>query len=67
MGMLLPLGMTTKQLVISTVILATYFPCIATFTVLLKELGLKEMLKSAGIMLLTVFIVGGLLNLTLPL
>ncbi len=33
----------------------------------LKELGFKEMLKSAGIMLLTVFIVGGLLNLTLPL
>jgi len=67
MGMLLPLGMTTKQLVISTIILCIYFPCIATFTVLLKELGIKEMVKSAGIMLLTVFIVGGLLNLTLPL
>ncbi len=67
MGMLLPLGMTAKQLVISTVILSIYFPCIATFTVMLKELGVKKMLKSAGIMLLTVFIVGGLLNLTLPL
>jgi len=67
MGMLLPLGMTAKQLVISTVILSIYFPCIATFTVMLKELGPKKMLKSAGIMLLTVFMVGGLLNIILPL
>jgi len=66
MGMLLPLGMTTKQLIISTVILSIYFPCIATFTVLLKELGVKETIKSAGIMVLTVLIVGGLLNLILP-
>ncbi len=64
-GMLGPLNLTTKQLVIGSVILAIYFPCVATFTVLMKELGLKDMLKSAALMVLTAFVVGGLLNLIL--
>jgi len=64
-GMLGPLNLATKQLVIGSVILAIYFPCVATFTVLLKELGLKDMLKSALLMVLTATIVGGLLNLIL--
>ncbi|MBN2097734.1 MAG: ferrous iron transporter B [Candidatus Omnitrophica bacterium] len=65
-GMLGPLELSTKQLVIGSTILAVYFPCIATFTVLLKELGPKDMLKSAVLMLITAVIVGGLLNLILP-
>lgn len=65
-GMLVPLGLTTKQLVIASVVLAMYFPCIATFTTLVKELGLVDMLKSAGIMIVTSLLVGGLLNLILP-
>jgi ferrous iron transport protein B len=64
-GMLAPLGLTTKQLVIGCTILAIYFPCIATFTVLVKELGIKDMLKAAGIMLSVAVIVGSLLNLVL--
>jgi len=64
-GMLGPLNLTTKQLVIGSVILAVYFPCVATFTVLLKELGIKDMLKSAALMVFTATIVGGLLNLIL--
>ena len=64
-GMLGPLNLTTKQLVIGSVILAVYFPCVATFTVLVRELGLKDMLKSATLMILTAVIVGGLLNLIL--
>jgi len=64
-GMLVPLGLTTKQLIIASVVLAMYFPCIATFTTLVKELGLVDMLKSAGIMIVTSLIVGGLLNLIL--
>ncbi|MBL7130814.1 MAG: ferrous iron transporter B [Candidatus Omnitrophica bacterium] len=64
-GMLGPLNLSTKQLVIGCTILAIYFPCVATFTVLLKELGLKDMLKSATLMLFTALIVGGLLNLIL--
>ena len=64
-GMLGPLGLTTKQLVIGCTILAIYFPCIATFAVLVKELGIKDMLKSAALMITSAVVVGGLLNLIL--
>jgi len=62
-GMLAPLGLTTKQLVTATTVLSIYFPCIAAFVVLLKELGIKDMAKSAGIMLSLAIIVGSLINL----
>jgi len=61
-GMLGPLNLTTKQLVIASTVLAIYFPCIATFVVLVKELGIKDMLKSALIMIVVATVVGGLLN-----
>ncbi len=64
-GMLLPLQMTAKQLVIAITILAIYFPCVATFTTLMKELGLKDMFKATLIMLFTAFVVGGLLRILL--
>jgi ferrous iron transport protein B len=64
-GMLVPLGLSMKQMIISSVILTMYFPCIATFTVLLKELGTKDMVKSATIMILSTLIVGTILNLVL--
>jgi ferrous iron transport protein B len=64
-GMLVPLGLTLKQLVIASVVLAMYFPCIATFTTLVKELGFIDMLKSTGIMMVSSLIVGGLLNIIL--
>ena len=64
-GMLGPLNMTTKQLVVGCTVLAIYFPCIATFIVLVKELGIKDMLKSALIMISVALIVGGALNLIL--
>jgi ferrous iron transport protein B len=65
LGMLAPLALTAGQLVVSSVVLAMFFPCIATFIVLLRELGLKSMLKSMAIMVATSLIVGGLLNLIL--
>jgi ferrous iron transport protein B len=40
-----------------------FFPCIATFVVLLRELGLKTLLKSVAIMIIASLAVGGLLNL----
>ncbi|MFH1394848.1 MAG: ferrous iron transporter B [Candidatus Omnitrophota bacterium] len=64
-GMLAPLSLTTKQLVITCTILAVYFPCMATFIVMLRELGIKDMLKSAFLMILTALIVGVLLNIFL--
>jgi len=67
-GMLVGANMelTVKQLVIASVVLAMYFPCVATFTTLIKELGVVDMLKSAAIMVISSLIVGGLLNLILP-
>jgi ferrous iron transport protein B len=50
-GMLLPLGMTPMQLVIAVTILTIYFPCVGTFAVLVKELGISDMLKAATIMI----------------
>jgi ferrous iron transport protein B len=64
-GMLLPLNLELKQLVIASVILSMYFPCAATFSVLLKELGIKALCRAAFIMLLATVIVGGVLNLIL--
>ena len=64
-GMLGPLNLTTKQLVIGSTILAIYFPCIATFIMLVKELGIKDMLKAASIMIFVALTVGALLNIIL--
>lgn len=61
-GMLVPLDLSFRQLVVASVILAMYFPCIATFTVLLRELGFVDMLKSTLIMLFVVVVTGSLLN-----
>ena len=55
--------MSKGQLVIASVVLTMYFPCIATFTVLLKELGIKDMLKSSAIMVFAKLLVGGVMNL----
>ena len=65
-GMLLPLNMNPMQLVIAVTILTIYFPCVATFTVLIKELGIKDMLKSTVIMIGTAVAVGFILRLILP-
>ncbi|UCH12984.1 MAG: ferrous iron transporter B [Candidatus Omnitrophota bacterium] len=64
-GMLGPLNLTTKQLVIGSTILAVYFPCIATFAVLVRELGIIDMLKSAAIMITVALLIGAFLNLIL--
>ncbi len=61
-GMLMPLGLSAKQLFIAATLLAISFPCIATFIVLWKELGLKDLIKSTFIMIAISLIVGTLLN-----
>lgn len=63
MGMLAPLSLTPGQFVISSTVMAMSFPCVATFVILLRELGIGDTLKATGIMLLSALIVGSLLNL----
>ncbi len=65
LGMLAPLSLTPGQLVVGSVVLAMFFPCIATFVVLIRELGIKDMLKSFAIMVVVAIAVGSLLNLIL--
>ena len=64
-GMLGTLGLTIKQLVVGTTVLAMFFPCIATFVVLFRELGIVDTVKSILIMLTVSLIAGGLLNILL--
>jgi ferrous iron transport protein B len=65
-GMLAPFNLTNQQLVIGCVVLAMFFPCIATFVVMLRELGWKDMLKASVIMLIASVTVGTLINLLWP-
>ena len=61
-GMFVPLDLTTHQLITGSVILAMFFPCIATFVVMFRELGLRDGLKATGIMFMTVLFVGTAVN-----
>jgi ferrous iron transport protein B len=65
MGMLAPLALTAEQLVIASTVLAMFFPCVATFVILARELGVRALLKGTGIMIVAVLIMGSLQNLVL--
>jgi ferrous iron transport protein B len=62
-ALLVPLKLTGPQTITAIVTLVLYFPCVATYTVLARELGLKDLLKVTGIMLASTLIMGILLNL----
>lgn len=62
-GMLLPVGLNEKQSVVASVVLSMYFPCMATFVVMLKELGLIDTIKATSLMMVIAFTIGGLVNL----
>ena len=64
-GLLAPLSLAPGQLVVASVVLAMFFPCIASFVVLARELGLVGMVKSMAIMIVAAISVGGLLNLVI--
>ncbi len=65
MALLVPLDLSARQFVIGATVLATYFPCAAAFTVLIKELGIRDMAIAAGMMLLLSTAAGTTLNLLL--
>lgn len=64
-GMLLPLGMSAAQLTVTAVVLTMYFPCVATFVVMMKELGYRDMIKAALVMVCAVLFVGSIMRLIL--
>ena len=65
LGMLALLPLTVKQLVVGSVVLTMFFPCIAAFVVLYRELGLVDLAKSMLIMIIAALTVGGILNIVL--
>jgi len=62
LALMAPLSLTAGQFVVASVVLSMFFPCVATFAVLLRELGLRDTLRSTGIMLVTALTTGALLN-----
>ena len=64
-GMFAPLDMTPVQYVVAAVVLAMYMPCVATFMVMLKELGVSGTAKSVALRLVAALLVGTALNLIL--
>lgn len=58
-ALLEPIGLTSMQIVTAAVILTLYFPCVATFTVLFKELGINDTFKAIAIMFGFTAIAGG--------
>lgn len=61
-GMLTSIDLTTKQLIIGSVILSMFFPCIASITIFFKEFGLKLSLKAVVITVTFATIFGTLVN-----
>ena len=64
-GMLKPLALNMNQTITASVVLSMYFPCVATFGVLLKEFGAVDMAKAACIMVFSALFVGGFLHFAL--
>ncbi|MBN2602858.1 MAG: ferrous iron transporter B [Candidatus Thermoplasmatota archaeon] len=56
---------TAMQLVIVATMLTIYFPCIATFAIMVKELGIKDMIKAAIVMIFAASFVGIILRFVL--
>jgi len=54
--------MSKAEMVSAVVLISIYFPCVATFVMMLKE-GWRELLGSLATLLVVVFIWGGLLHL----
>jgi len=54
--------MSKYQMITSVVLVSIYFPCIATFVMLLKE-GWKNLIGSFAVLVTVIFLYGGLINL----
>lgn len=57
-ALLEPLSLSATQMITGVTTLIIYFPCMATFVVLLKELGIKDTLKSFMVMVIVTLTTG---------
>ena len=56
------IDMNKYQMITSVVLVSIYFPCVATFVMLLKE-GWRNLLGSLAVLVAVIFLYGGLINL----
>ncbi len=54
--------MTKYQMIMAVVLVSIYFPCVATFAMMLRE-GWRELLGALAVLVATVFLYGGLMHL----
>lgn len=64
-GMLSSLHLSPTQLVTAVTVLAMSFPCVATFVVLARELGISGLVRSTALMITSALLVGMALNILL--
>lgn len=64
-ALLEPLSLDPGQLLTAVLVLILYFPCIATYTVLVRELHGKDLAKITMLMLVTTIIIGSLMRLAI--
>jgi ferrous iron transport protein B len=64
-GMLSSIPMTAMQFTVAATLLVTFMPCLATLTVLYKELGLRDFIKAMLLMLSATVVVGVIMRIIL--
>ncbi|MGB8656286.1 MAG: ferrous iron transporter B [Candidatus Zixiibacteriota bacterium] len=64
-ALLKPFNLSAEQLVVACIFLVLYLPCISTFFVMARELGIRSTLKLVAMLLASGFLVGGILHLVL--
>ena len=64
-ALLEPLALTPAQLTIVSLVLTLYFPCAATFVIIIKELRVRDTVKAVGVMITVTLLAGTFLHLTL--
>jgi len=61
-AMLAPFALSAKQFIVASVFMVLYLPCIASFFILIKEMGLKSALMIVFTVFTVAFFSGALLN-----
>ena len=61
------MDLTTAQILVASVTLTLFIPCIANFLIMIKERGMKMTLAMSAVIIPIAFLVGGILNFILKL
>ncbi|MCH7619942.1 MAG: ferrous iron transport protein B [Candidatus Marinimicrobia bacterium] len=61
------MDLTTAQILVASVTLTLFIPCIANFLIMIKERGMKMTLAMSAVIIPIAFLVGGMLNFILKL